>query len=86
MFTFLHTNLDRKRLLKAKEVVYDKDNGKILSIPALMYSTSTKKFTLKRCDKRPSTLKSLAPKKGKSSSAKKNIEKVGDDTTISSSD
>ena len=51
-----------------------------------MYSTSTKKFTLKRCDKRPSTLKSLAPKKGKSSSAKKNIEKVGDDTTISSSD
>jgi hypothetical protein len=86
LFTFLHINLDRKRLLKAKEVVYDKDNGKILSIPALMYSSSTKKFTLKRCDKRPSTLKSLAPKKGKISSNKKNIEKVGDDTTISSSD
>ena len=32
LYTFLHTNLDRKRLLKAKEVVYDKDNGKILSL------------------------------------------------------
>lgn len=65
LFIFLHTNLDRKRLLKVKEVIYDKDTGKIKSIPSLMYNSSTKKFTLKRCDKRPSTLKSLAPKKNK---------------------
>lgn len=65
LFIFLHTNLDRKRLLKVKEVIYDKDIGKIKSIPSLMYNSSTKKFTLKRCDKRPSTLKSLAPKKNK---------------------
>ena len=63
LITMLSTNLDRKKLLKTKEVVYDKDNGKIISIPALHYNTGTKKFTLKRCDKRPSTLKSLAPKK-----------------------
>lgn len=63
LFVFLHTNLDRKRLLKVKEVIYDKNTGKIKSIPALMYNSTTKKFTLKRCDKRPSTLKSLAPKK-----------------------
>ena len=62
---FLHTNLDRKRLLKAKEVIYDKDSGKIREIPSLMYSISSKKFTLKRCEKRQSTLKSLAPKKNR---------------------
>lgn len=69
LITMLSTNLDRKKLLKAKEVVYDKDNGKIISIPALQYNPTVKKFTLKRCDKRPSTLKSLAPKK-KSSKTK----------------
>lgn len=61
----LSTNLDRKRFLKTKEVVYDKDTGKILSIPVLTYNTLTKKFTLKRCDKRQSTLKSLAPKRNR---------------------
>jgi len=61
----LSSNLDRKKLLKAKEVLYDKEDGKILSIPSLVYNTSMKRFTLKRADKRPSTLKSLAPKKTK---------------------
>jgi hypothetical protein len=70
---FLNTNLDRKRLLKAKEVIYDKETGKIKSIPSLIYNNTTKKFTLKRCDKRQSTLKSLAPKKSR---VKKLVEKV----------
>tara|TARA_B110001454_G_scaffold159258_1_gene148587 strand:- start:131 stop:610 length:480 start_codon:yes stop_codon:yes gene_type:complete len=65
LFNFLSTNLDRKRLLKTKEVLYNKETGKILSIPSLIYNTSAKKFTLKRCDKRQSTLKSLAPKKNR---------------------
>jgi hypothetical protein len=38
-----------------------------------MYNNTTKKFTLKRCEKRQSTLKSLAPKKSR---VKKIIEKV----------
>ena len=38
-----------------------------------MYNTASKKFTLKRCEKRQSTLKSLAPKKSR---VKKIIEKV----------
>ena len=62
---FLSVNLDRKRLLKTKEVLYNSETGQITSIPALAYNTSAKKFTLKRCEKRPSTLKSLAPKKKK---------------------
>ena len=65
LFNFLSTNLDRKRLLKTKEVLYNKETGKILSIPSLIYNTGAKKFTLKRCDKRQSTLKSLAPKKNR---------------------
>ena len=65
LMNFLSTTLDSKRLLKAKEVIYNKENGKITSIPSLVYNNTSKKFTLKRCDKRPSTLKSLAPKKNK---------------------
>jgi hypothetical protein len=33
----------------------------ITSIPCLLFNSALKKFTLKRCDKRQSTLKSLAP-------------------------
>ena len=62
LFNFLSNSLDRKRFLKNKEVLYDKDNCIILSIPSLLYNSSTRKFTLKRSDKRQSTLKSLAPK------------------------
>tara|TARA_B100001059_G_C17370272_1_gene349411 strand:+ start:70 stop:549 length:480 start_codon:yes stop_codon:yes gene_type:complete len=65
LMDFLSITLDRKRLLKSKEVLYNKESGKITSIPSLIYNSTSKKFTLKRCDKRPSTLKSLAPKKNK---------------------
>lgn len=65
LYEYLAINLDRKKLLKAKDVIYDKDNGVITSIPSLLYNTITKKYTLKRCEKRQSTLKSLAPKKNK---------------------
>ena len=71
LFKFLSTSLDRKRFLKTKEVNYDKDSGIIISIPSLFYNSSNKKFTLKRSEKRISTLKSLAPKKTKN---KKNID------------
>jgi hypothetical protein len=60
---FLTCSLDQKKLFKTKEVIYDKVTGTIKSIPCLVYCpTSVKKFTLKRCEKRQSTLKSLAPK------------------------
>ena len=60
---FLLYCLEQKKLIKTKDVLYDKINGTITSIPCLLYTpTLTKKFTLKRCEKRPSTLSSLAPK------------------------
>jgi len=65
LMIFLSTNLDRKRLLKTKEVLYNKEIGKIISIPSLSFNNISKKFTLKRCEKRQSTLKCLAPKKNK---------------------
>jgi len=63
LYEFLISSIDQKKLIKTKEVVYDKLSGMIKSIPCLVYCpTSMKKFTLKRCEKRQSTLKSLAPK------------------------
>jgi hypothetical protein len=61
--SFLKDSLDKKKISKVKDVIYDKDNGLIKEIPALTYTKSTKHFTLKNIDKRVSTLKSLAPRK-----------------------
>ena len=61
--TFLKDCLDRKKLLRVKDVIYDKETGQIKDIPALQYTKSSKHFTLKNIDKRISTIKSLTPKK-----------------------
>ena len=61
LYQFLVAALEQKKLMRAKDVVYDKTTGLITSIPCLIYNAGFKKFTLKRCEKRQSTLKSLAP-------------------------
>jgi hypothetical protein len=61
LYQFLTSALDQKKLMRAKDVIYDKTTGEITSIPCLIYHAGFKKFTLKRCEKRQSTLKSLAP-------------------------
>jgi len=60
---FLKDSLDKKKLSRVKDVIYDKISGIVKEIPALTYIKSNKHFTLKNIDKRVSTLKSLAPKK-----------------------
>jgi len=60
---FLKDCLDKKKLSRIKDVNYDKVNGIVKDIPALIYTKASKHFTLKNIDKRISTLKSLAPKK-----------------------
>ena len=60
---FFKDSLDKKKLCRVKDVIYDKINGIIKEIPSLTYTKSNKHFTLKNMDKRVSTLKSLAPKK-----------------------
>jgi hypothetical protein len=63
LVVFLKDCLNKKKISRVKDVVYDKDTGTIKEIPALVYVKASKKFTLKNMDKRVSTLKSLPPKK-----------------------
>ena len=65
LINFLKDCLDRKRLTRVKDVIYDKTTGLITEIPALHFNKSNKHFTLKNTEKRISTLKSLPPKKVK---------------------
>jgi len=55
--------LDKKKLQHVKDVVYDKTTGSIKNIPCLVFNKTSRKFTLKRSEKRVSTLKSLGPGK-----------------------
>lgn len=67
LLAFLKECLDKKRLTRVKDVIYDKVTGNIKEIPALFYNKSSKHFTLKNLDKRVSTLKSLPANKHKKS-------------------
>lgn len=62
--TFFLESLERGKLQKTKEVVYDKDQQQIDEIPGLFYHPNNHNFTLRITDaKRVSTLKSLTPKR-----------------------
>ena len=65
--------------MRAKDVVYDKSIGAITSIPCLIYHAGFKKFTLKRCEKRQSTMKSLAPTTSMSKKRKLAAAAAGDE-------
>ncbi len=82
LMTFLRDCIDRKKLQKVKDVIYDKEIGIIKDIPALHYVKTSKHFTLKNLEKRPSTLKSLAPKKSTHGTIRKKeiISKVQSDS------
>lgn len=56
---YLANSIDRKKLQCVKDVIYDKTTNKIKSIPCLLFNTTTRTYTLKRSEKRVSTLKSL---------------------------
>lgn len=78
LITFFKDCLERKKLQKVKDVVYDKNTGIIKEIPALIYNKPHKHFTLKCMDKRISTLKSLPPKKINGSIKDKQNITIGD--------
>ena len=84
--SFLKDCIDRKKLQRVKDVVYDKTNGSIKEIPALSYTKANKHFTLKNIDKRVSTLKSLAPKKTQGTIKNKNKTNKDDDSSSDSED
>lgn len=62
LIKYLKLCLERKKLNKKQDIVYDKENFKIVSIQNLVYNKVRNRFTLKKSDKRVSSLKSLAPK------------------------
>jgi hypothetical protein len=61
---FFKDCLDKNKLAKSKDIVYNKEEMKIISIPSLYFNQLNHNFTLKITDtKRVSTLKSLTPKR-----------------------
>ena len=61
---FFISCLEKQKLQKTKDVVYDKEKKELISIPALHFNSENHNFTLKNMDaKRVSTLKSLTPKR-----------------------
>lgn len=80
LIIFFRDCLDRKKLLRVKDVICDKDTGEIKSIPALQYNKVTNNYTLKNIDKRISTIKSLGPTK-KINGTIKHISKNDDSDT-----
>lgn len=70
---YLRSAIDRKKLQKNKDVVFV--DGELKSVNGLIFNKQTRKFTLKDIEKKPSTLKNLAPTKKKSAVVKIEIEK-----------
>jgi hypothetical protein len=61
---FFSDCLNKNKLMKAKEVIYDKERQLITSIPALLFNTVSRSYTLRITDeKRVNTLKCLTPKR-----------------------
>ena len=60
---FFTTSLDKGRLNRAKDVVYDRETREVKSVPALHFNNDSKSFTLRNLDdaKRVTTLKCLTP-------------------------
>jgi hypothetical protein len=60
---FLKESLEKKKLQKAKDIVYNKVKQEITEIPGLAFNQHTNSFTLRIDTKRVSTLSSLTPKR-----------------------
>lgn len=61
--TFFSESLEKKKLQKTKEVIYDKLTQEVKDVPGLFYNQSNHSFTIRADTKRISTLKSLTPKR-----------------------
>lgn len=72
LINYLINSIDKKRLHKVKDVIYNIDTGNIENIPDLIFNETTRRFTLKRNDKRQSTTKGLGPKTRKNIKNDKN--------------
>ena len=85
---YLRICLERKKLQRVKDVLYDKSAGIIKVIPGLQICKNTaRKFTLKQVDKKGSTLKNLTKiKKNRTKRGKKRTKNISSSTAKSSRD
>ena len=72
---YLLSCLERKKLQNTKDVVYCVKTNKILSIPALTYSESSRKFTLRKNEKKTPKSTSTKNKTNKVRRKKSKIDK-----------
>jgi hypothetical protein len=81
LISFFRDCLDRKRLYRVKDVVYDKEQGLIKSVPALYHNKQSNNFTLKNIEaKHVSTIKNVGQvKKTVGRSTAKNKQPIDDD-------
>lgn len=69
--------LERKKLQRVKDVIYDSNLGIIKNIPGLSFDKIKRKFTLKKVDKKKTSISRTAPKrKTKSKTKPKNKTKI----------
>ena len=73
--------LQKNKLQKVKDIVYDKKECIIKSIPILQYDQKTKEFSLKQ-QKKTTTTMSLAPKKYSTKKKNKRKEKASPKHTV----
>ena len=79
---YLRECLDRKKLQRMKDIVYDKENDVIKNIPGLTFNNSAQRFTLKVKEKKDSTLKNLTKvRKPRRTKKQTPIKKVKKDKT-----
>ena len=57
LIDFFKDCLDKKKLNKVKDVVYDKVTGNVTDIPLLVFNNHSKSFTLKKTTKHVNTIK-----------------------------
>ena len=64
LYKYLKECLDKKKLMRVKDVEYDNEKDMLVSIPGLQYVRSSGKYTIKNTDtKKKTVLSRLPPKK-----------------------
>ena len=72
---YMRTCLERKKLQRIKDVIYEIQTGQIKDIPGLSFNEIKRKFVLRKIDKKGSTLRNLAPKNSTRGKTKKNSDR-----------
>ena len=68
---YMRTCLERKKLQRIKDVIYEINTGEIKDIPRLTFNEKNREFILRKIDKKGSTLRNLAPKNSTRGKTKK---------------